>query len=96
MGAALDAALAAAGRDPYTIRRSVEALVEPSGAPVDEGAADTFGSWERPFAGAPAAIAAGLTRYRELGFDHVQVQLRPNTVASVTAFAPVLEALRAG
>ena len=57
---------------------------------------DTFGSWERPFAGTPAAIAAGLTRYRDLGFDHVQVQLRPNTVASVTAFAPVLEALGAG
>ncbi len=96
MSEALDSALAAAGRDPRTIRRSVEALVEPAGVPVDDAGPDTFGSWERPFAGAPGAIAAGLTRYQQLGFHHVQVQLRPNTVASVTAFAPVLEALRAG
>ena len=92
----LDEALAAAGREPGSIRRSVEALVEPAGTPVDDAGPDTFGSWERPFAGTPVAIAAGLTRYRELGCDHVQVQLRPNTVGSVRAFAPVLEAIRAG
>jgi probable F420-dependent oxidoreductase len=94
MLAALDAALAAAGRATASIRRSAEAMVEPGGTPVDDGDPGTFGSWERPFAGQPEAIAAGLRRYAALGCDHVQVQLRPNTVASVGAFAPVIEALR--
>ncbi len=93
---ALDAALAAAGRNPGTIRRSAEAMVEPGATSVDDGDPATFGSWERPFAGSPETIAAGLRRYTSLGCDHVQVQLRPNTVASVRAFAPVIEALRAG
>ena len=45
--------------------------------------------------GLAAEIAAGLRRYRDLGMDHVQVQLRPNRVESVRAFGPVIEALRA-
>jgi alkanesulfonate monooxygenase SsuD/methylene tetrahydromethanopterin reductase-like flavin-dependent oxidoreductase (luciferase family) len=94
MAGALDAALAAAGRAPGSIRRSAEAMVEPAGTPVDDGDLDSFGSWDRPFAGSPEAIAAGLRRYAALGCDHVQVQLRPNTVESVRAFAPVIEALR--
>jgi hypothetical protein len=40
----------------------------------------------------PAAVAARLRRYTELGIAHVQVQLRPNAIAGVRAFAPVLEA----
>ena len=95
MLALLDEALAAAGREPGSIRRSAEAMVEPVGVLVDQGAADTFGSWERPIAGAPGNIAGMLRRYAELGCDHVQVQLRPNSVESVRAFAPVLDALRA-
>jgi probable F420-dependent oxidoreductase len=92
---ALDGALAAVGRDPASIRRSAEAMVEPGGARID-GDPDTFGSWERPLAGSPEVIAAALRRYAALGCDHVQVQVRPNTVESVRAMAPVLEALRAG
>ncbi|HEY3335996.1 MAG TPA: LLM class flavin-dependent oxidoreductase [Candidatus Limnocylindrales bacterium] len=96
MANALDAALAAAGRDAGSIRRSAEAMVEPAGTPVDDGDPDTFGSWERPFAGSPEVIAAGLRRYATLGCDHVQVQLRPNTVDSVRRFAPVIDLLRSG
>lgn len=90
--AALDEALAAVGRDPSTIRRSVEALVEPAGEPsLDDP--DQLGSWDHPIAGTPAAIAANLRRYAELGADHVQVQLRPNRVESVPAIAPVIASL---
>jgi alkanesulfonate monooxygenase SsuD/methylene tetrahydromethanopterin reductase-like flavin-dependent oxidoreductase (luciferase family) len=54
------------------------------------------GSWDDPIRGTPDQIAAGLRRYRDLGIDHIQVQLRPNRLASVEAFAPVLAVLRAG
>lgn len=76
--AAVDVACAAAGRDPATLVRSAEALVETGGA-FD-----------------PAATADHLRRYADLGIAHVQVQLRPNSIVGVRAFAPVLEALRLG
>jgi hypothetical protein len=37
-----------------------------------------------------------LRRYFDLSCDHVQVQLRPNSLEGVRSFAPVLDALRAG
>jgi probable F420-dependent oxidoreductase len=94
--AVVDAAMTAAGRDPATLGRSAEALVEPGGTAEDEEDVDTRGSWDRPLCGSPATIAAGLRRYGELGCDHVQVQLRPNSLEGVRAFAPVLESLRSG
>lgn len=94
---ALDAALAAAGRDPASIRRSAEAMVEPAGPDAPSGDdPETRGTWERPLTLSPEVIAAGLRRYVALGCDHVQVQLRPNTLESVHAFAPVLAALDRG
>ena len=97
----LDAALAAVGRDRATIRRSAEAMVRPGAGSPDTDthtppAADTLGNGEHPLAGTPEAVAAGLRRYFELGCDHVQVQLRPNSLEGVRAFAPVMDALRAG
>jgi alkanesulfonate monooxygenase SsuD/methylene tetrahydromethanopterin reductase-like flavin-dependent oxidoreductase (luciferase family) len=96
----LDGALDAVGRDPASIRRSAEAMVRPgpasAGTETDTPAApDALGSGEHPLAGTPEAIAAGLRRYFDLGCDHVQVQLRPNSVEGVRAFAPVLDAFRA-
>ncbi|MFN8630951.1 MAG: LLM class flavin-dependent oxidoreductase [Chloroflexota bacterium] len=96
MLAALDDACAAAGRDPRSIRRSAEALVEIGAAAGPDDDADQRGSWDDPLRGTAEEIAAGLRRYRDLGVGHVQIQLRPNGVASVAAFAPVIEALRAG
>ena len=85
----LDAACRAIGRDPGTIRRSVEVLVRalaaPNGAAVDE----------RELTGSPDAIAAALRSYAALGIDHLQVQLRPNRLEAVEAFGPVIGALRA-
>jgi probable F420-dependent oxidoreductase len=75
MLAAVDAACMAAGRDPQTLARSAETLVE-TGEGFD-----------------PVAVAAHLRRYANLGITHVQVQLRPNSIVGVRAFAPVLEAL---
>ncbi|MBI2780288.1 MAG: LLM class flavin-dependent oxidoreductase [Chloroflexi bacterium] len=73
--AAVDAACAVAGRDPHTLARSAETLVETG---------DGFD---------PAAVVAHLRRYDALGIAHVQVQLRPNSIVGLRAFAPVLEAL---
>ena len=75
--AALDAACLVVGRDPKTLRRSAETLV------------DTSQDFD------PAAVAVHLRRYADLGIAHVQVQLRPNSIEGVRAFAPVFEALRA-
>lgn len=72
---AVDAACTAAGRDPRSLVRSVETLIE-TGPGFD-----------------PEAAAAGLRRYADLGIAHVQVQLRPNSIAGVRAFAPVLKVL---
>jgi probable F420-dependent oxidoreductase len=75
MLAAVDAACAAAGRDPRTLSRSAETLVD-TGTGFD-----------------PVAVAVHLRRYADLGIAHVQVQLRPNSIVGVRAFAPVFEAL---
>ena len=85
--AALDAACQEVRRDPATLTKSIEVLVRtiaaPAGVPADE----------REFRGEPEAIAAELRRFGELGIDHLQVQLRPNSVEGVEAFAPVIEHL---
>jgi alkanesulfonate monooxygenase SsuD/methylene tetrahydromethanopterin reductase-like flavin-dependent oxidoreductase (luciferase family) len=93
MLAVLDDALAAADRPRTSIARSAEAMVEAGGVAEDAGDTETRGSWDRPLCGPPATIAAGLRRYAELGCDHVQVQLRPNSIDGLRAFGPVVEAL---
>ncbi len=84
----LDLALREAGRDPGSITRSVEVLVRTSAA--DPGAPPE----EREIRGDLATIAAELGRFAGLGIDHLQVQLRPNSIEGVDAFAPVIDALR--
>jgi len=85
--AALEEACRVVGRDPATISRSVEALVR-TVAPRDGEQVD-----DRELRGTPAEIASGLRRYADLGFGHVQIQLRPNAPEGVRAFAPVIEEL---
>ena len=82
----VDAACAAAGRDPATLARSAEALVRT----LDAGGR---AAEERELRGSPAELAAALRRYGELGMAHVQVQLRPNRLEAVAAFEPVLREL---
>jgi probable F420-dependent oxidoreductase len=87
---AVDAACRDVGRDPATLTRSVEVLVRTGPAP------DDVAPERREIRGEPEAIAAELRRFGDLGVDHLQVQLRPNSVEGVAAFAPVIEALRRG
>ena len=85
---ALDDACREVGRDPATLTRSVEVLVRTSAVrPADPAE-------ERQIAGEAGAIATELRRFADLGIDHLQVQLRPNSVDGVRAFAPVIERLR--
>ena len=84
---ALETACRDVGRDPATITRSVEVLARTSAARPNDAAE------ERQIAGEPEAIAAELRRFADLGIDHLQVQLRPNSVDGVLAFAPVIEHL---
>jgi probable F420-dependent oxidoreductase len=95
MLAALHAACEEVGRDRLTIRRSAEAMVEVGASAGTDDDLDVRGSWDDPMRGSAAQIADGLRRYRDLGMDHVQVQLRPNRIESVRAFGPVIEAMRA-
>jgi alkanesulfonate monooxygenase SsuD/methylene tetrahydromethanopterin reductase-like flavin-dependent oxidoreductase (luciferase family) len=83
--AALDVACREVGRT-TPITTSVEVLVRtvPTDAPPER----------REIRGTAAALAAELHRFGELEIDHLQVQLRPNSVAGVEAFAPVIERLR--
>ncbi len=87
---ALDAACREVGRDPATLTRSVEVLVRTSAA-RDDTPAD-----EREIRGEPEFIAAELRRFADLGIDHLQVQLRPNSVEGIAAFAPIIDRLRSG
>jgi probable F420-dependent oxidoreductase len=82
----VDAACAAAGRDPASLARSAEVLVRT----LDAGGR---AAEERELRGSPAELAAELRRYAELGMTHLQVQLRPNRLEAVRAFQPVLDEL---
>lgn len=86
---AVDEACRAVGRDPATLTRSVEVLVRALPAAPGEASDD------RELRGTPEALAELLRGYGRLGIDELQVQLRPNTLAAVDAFRPVIEALRA-
>jgi len=84
----MDDACRAVGRDPATISRSAEVLVRtvtaPAGVPAEE----------HEMRGDPESIATQLRVLAGFGFDHLQVQLRPNSLEGVEAFAPVIEHLR--
>jgi probable F420-dependent oxidoreductase len=85
---AVEAACAAVGRDPATLTKSIEVLVRT--LPATDGARPD----DREIGGGPEPIAAELRKYADLGIDHLQVQLRPNNVEGVEAFAPVIERMR--
>jgi alkanesulfonate monooxygenase SsuD/methylene tetrahydromethanopterin reductase-like flavin-dependent oxidoreductase (luciferase family) len=81
----------AVGRDAATLTKSIETLVRilpPRGdEPADQPAE------ELELRGTPAELAASLHEYEALGIDELQVQLRPNSLEGVFAFAPVIEAM---
>lgn len=86
----IDEACREHGRDPGTLGRTaaVRVLLPGSGYRPAPG--------ERPLAGSPRQMADTLRAYGEEGIGHVQVALTLGGVEGVRAFAPVVEALRAG
>jgi probable F420-dependent oxidoreductase len=88
MLAEIDEVCRAVGRDPATLTRSMEVLVRTVGAPAGVPAE------EQEIRGESEAIAAKLRAFADLGLDHLQVQLRPNSIAGLNAFAPVMAKLR--
>jgi probable F420-dependent oxidoreductase len=85
----VDAACAAAGRNPQTLARTAAVKVE-----VGPHAPSTMSV--APLTGSPAELAAKLRAYAEIGVSHLQVWPEPNTVAGIEAFGRVLEALDRG
>ena len=96
MGEALDGALAAAGRDPRTIRRSVEALVQPAGVPPT--------TLVPTRSGRGSGRSPGRRRRSPRAYPLPRARLRTTSRSSSARtassrsrrFAPVLEALAAG
>jgi probable F420-dependent oxidoreductase len=86
--AKVDAACAAAGREPATLGRTAAVFV-----PFDLPGAVGHPNIAAPVHRSPEEIAAELRAYAAEGIDHVQVYLDPQTPAGVEAFAPVLELL---
>jgi hypothetical protein len=103
MLAKLDLACADVGRDPDTVGRTVSVTIAPPD--VQRGlTSHAVGRVERliqkrlgieaiPISGSQEAIADSLRRFAAKGISHVQVRLQPNSLASIEAFAPVLERL---
>lgn len=83
----VDAACAKAGRDPATLQRMAEILVEFPG-----GRASTWTD-KPPISGSPEEMAARLQEYIDLGFEYLHLWIEPNNVTGIEQFAPVLELL---
>ena len=88
--ATVDEACRAAGRDPATLTRSIEVMVRV--LPAADGRAPE----ERELRGTPTQLADALRAYTAVGVDELQVQLRPNSIDGVRAFADVIGALQSG
>jgi len=93
--AGLDRALAAVGRVPDEVARTVAVLVQLPG-----GTGRTMGDTSDaqhvvPLTGAPEEIAAGLCAYADAGFTEVQVVLDPITADAIDSLRPALAALDA-
>ena len=86
--ATVDAACAAAGRDPATLRRSVSVQIDYPDA-VPNRAPDA-----QPLSGSPQDLAEVLHGFAGIGIDHVQVVLNPNSSRSIERFGLALKAFR--
>jgi alkanesulfonate monooxygenase SsuD/methylene tetrahydromethanopterin reductase-like flavin-dependent oxidoreductase (luciferase family) len=81
----LDAALAAEGRDPATLRRTVGMEVrDPDATDPGEDLCEAFG-------GSVDELARAIDAYEQLGFDDLIVQLAPKTTRSLDRLAEALQ-----
>ena len=84
----LDAAMAAEGRDPATLERTVGLEIRDPvavGVAGDEGATD-----DRSFSGSVEELAEALAAYEAFGIDHLVIVLQPMTEASLERLAGAL------
>ena len=88
--AEVDAACAAAGRDPASLERTAALLIQ---LPELDGVTGYAAAGSRPITGSPDEIAAVLRRCANLGVAHAQIVLDPNTSEAISAMLPVLAAL---
>lgn len=93
--AEVDAACAAAGRDPATLQRTLAVVIDAPGWRTDPTAdwPSAMRARRAPATGSPEELAKLLRGFAAEGITHVQVWLGPNTVAGIEAFAPVLALL---
>jgi alkanesulfonate monooxygenase SsuD/methylene tetrahydromethanopterin reductase-like flavin-dependent oxidoreductase (luciferase family) len=87
---AVDAACDEVGRDPATLRRSIDIIVAPTN--VTDIGIPGFGT---PIHGTPSEIAAQLASFSDIGISEVHAYVWPQSTAAIDAMAPVLEALDA-
>jgi alkanesulfonate monooxygenase SsuD/methylene tetrahydromethanopterin reductase-like flavin-dependent oxidoreductase (luciferase family) len=81
----LDAALAAEGRDPATLRRTVGMEVR------DPQATAAGGNLGEGFGGSVDELARAIDAHERLGLDDLIVQLEPKTMRSLDRLAEALE-----
>src|SRR5262249_57161546 len=98
LGRLIEAACAAEGRDPATLRRSHGTIVN---LPMwrDRPGSDRVRAVRaalNPIEGSTAELAEAFRRFAAAGADHVHVQIDPGTVEGIEAFAEVLALLDAG
>lgn len=87
--ARVDAACEREGRDPATLQRMVELVVEFPG-----GNAAAWLENMEPVTGSTDEIADLMAAFVERGVSHIMVWIEPNSLAGLDEFAPVLEAFR--
>jgi alkanesulfonate monooxygenase SsuD/methylene tetrahydromethanopterin reductase-like flavin-dependent oxidoreductase (luciferase family) len=96
LAAKVDAACAAAGRDPAAIERTVAVQVRMPGGTGRTMGDTSVAQTIKPLEGAPEEMAQELRDYAKAGIGHVQLVIDPITRESIERFAPVLQILDDG
>jgi alkanesulfonate monooxygenase SsuD/methylene tetrahydromethanopterin reductase-like flavin-dependent oxidoreductase (luciferase family) len=86
----VDVVLAANGRDPSTVERTVVVLLDMPGAAGRPRESGVF------LTGTPEEVADAFRGYAREGISHIQLMLDPNTIAGIESVVPVLEILDRG
>jgi alkanesulfonate monooxygenase SsuD/methylene tetrahydromethanopterin reductase-like flavin-dependent oxidoreductase (luciferase family) len=84
----LDEACAALGRNPASVRRSVDIIAAPTGE-IDHG----LSYLDVPLHGRPEEMAEQIGAFGEVGIAEVRTYLYPQSLETVRAMEPVLKAL---
>lgn len=89
----IDSEVAAAGRDPNAVEKTVAVLVQLSGGAGRRAGSFTRGQ-ARPLVGDPEHIAAGLDRFARMGISHLQLVLDPISRSSIEEMSEIIRLVR--